>query len=283
LIARIVIALACAVPAAAQAQSWAWDDGSVPFVVSPEDVVHRMLRIAEVGPQDFLIDLGSGDGRIVIGAARLGARGLGLEIDPQLVELARDRARAAGVAERARFERQDIFESDLGAATVVTMYLLPEVNLKLMPKLLALKPGTRIVSHDWDMGEWPPDETLELRTPEKSVGIGGRSKIYLWVVPGDARGTWRSELPGYGAWEFRIAQRYQELEVSVSAQGRELVMRGARLRGAQLRLVATGAVVGRAAHHLFEGTLDGGRIIGEVTISDGETSRTLPWTAIRSR
>ena len=282
MIARIVLALACLLPYAARAQSWAWDDGSVPFVASPEEVVSHMLGIADVGPDDFLIDLGSGDGRIVIGAARCGARALGFEIDPALVELATENARKAGVAERARFERRDFFEADFGAATVVTMYLLPEVNLKLRPKLLALKPGTRIVSHDWDMGDWPADEMLELRAPEKSLGIGGRSKIFLWVVPAEVRGVWTSELPDYGTWRFRIAQRYQELDVSVSAQGRELVTRGALLRGARIKLIATGTVLDRAAHHLFEGTLEGDRIVGEVTISDGAGSRKLPWTAIRS-
>src|SRR5688572_6149446 len=174
----------------AHAQSWAWDDGTVPFVVSPEEVVDRMLRIADVGAGDYVIDLGSGDGRIVIGAARRGARAFGIDIDPSLVAKARENAKAAGVADRAEFASQDLFDTDLSKASVVTMYLLPEVNLKLRPRLLTLKPGTRLVSHDWNMREWEPDETIELRTPEKPVGLGGKSRIHLWIVPADARGRW---------------------------------------------------------------------------------------------
>jgi methylase of polypeptide subunit release factors len=266
------------------AQSWAWDDGTVPFVVSPDEVVERMLRIAEVGPKDTLIDLGSGDGRIVIEAAKRGASAMGVDIDPSLVEQATENARAAGVADRARFVAKDLFEADLAGASVITMYLLPEVNLKLMPKLLALKPGTRVVSHDWDMGDWPADETIELRTPEKTLGLGGLSRVHLWVVPADARGTWVAELPEHGgAWRFTVAQRYQVLEVAASAGGRELVVRGARLRGEEIKLAVTGTVGGKAWNHLFQGKLSGARIDGEVIISDGENNRKLPWTAIRKR
>ena len=129
-------------------------DTDVPFVVTPDHVTRAMLELAAVKPGDFVIDLGSGDGRIVIVAAKqFGARGLGVEIVPDLVEKSRDNARRAGVADRVEFRVQDLFATDLSAATVITMYLLPEVNLQLRPRLLALKPGTRIVSHDWDMGD----------------------------------------------------------------------------------------------------------------------------------
>ena len=264
------------------AQSWAWDDGTVPFVVTPEEVVERMMRIADVGPGDFLIDLGSGDGRIVIEAAKRGARAFGVDLDPALVKLGRAKARAAGVADRAGFAVQDLFETDLSAASVVTMYLLPEVNLKLAPRLLALKPGTRVVSHDWDMGPWLPDETIELRTPDKTVGRGGLSRVHLWVIPADASGRWTAEVPGHGAgWEFSIAQRHQMLEVEARAGGRELVVRGSRLRGDELRVVVTGRVGERTWNHLFRGKVSPGRIEGEVRISDGENERTLPWKANR--
>ena len=193
---RALLAAACLIAVGpASAQSWAWDDGTVPFVVSPEEVVDRMLRIADIGPADHVIDLGSGDGRIVIGAAKRGARALGIDIDPTLVERARANAAAAGVSDRATFVAQDLFETDLSKASVVTMYLLPEVNLKLRPKLLTLKPGTRIVSHDWNMGDWEPDETIELRTPEKPVGLGGKSRVHLWIIPADGRGRWVAEIP----------------------------------------------------------------------------------------
>ncbi|HEY3073982.1 MAG TPA: class I SAM-dependent methyltransferase, partial [Burkholderiales bacterium] len=165
----IVLALLIA-PAQAQSQAWAWDDGTVPYVQTPAEIVERMMRMAEVRTGDFVIDLGSGDGRIVIEAAKRGARGLGVDLDPSLVKLATQNARQAGVAERARFETRDIFDTDLSAASVVTMYLLSDFNKKLLPRLAALKPGTRIVSHDGSIGDWPADETLEMRTPEKPVG-----------------------------------------------------------------------------------------------------------------
>ena len=280
----IVAAAAHAPIARSQAQPWAWDDGSVPFVVTPDEVVDRMLRIAEVGPNDFLIDLGSGDGRIVIGAARHGASALGVDIDPALVDAARANAARAGVASRTRFEKRDLYETDLSGASVITMYLLPEVNMKLRPRLLALAPGTRIVSHDWDMTDWPADETIELRAPEKSVGAGGISKVFLWVVPADVRGDWSGEIPGYAnALRLNIRQKFQMLEIEARSGTRELVVRGTRLRGREIKLVVTGAVAGRPMHHLFTGNLRGDRIDGEVVVSDGENRRSFPWTAKRAR
>lgn len=268
------------------AQSWAWDDGTVPFVVSPEEVVDRMLRIADIGPADRVIDLGSGDGRIVIGAAARGARALGIENDPNLVEKARTRAAAAGVADRATFRSEDLFDTDLSGATVVTMYLLPEVNLKLRPKLLRLAPGTRVVSHDWNMGDWEPDETIELRTPEKPVGLGGKSRVHLWIIPSDARGRWVADIPQHGGrWEFDIVQQYQAVSVrsTVAGNGRDLTVRATRLRGQEIKMLVTGLVAGKAWNQFFKGTLSGDRMTGEVLVSDGEQQRTIPWTATRKR
>jgi SAM-dependent methyltransferase len=271
---------------ACHAQSWAWDDGTVPFVVSPEEVVDRMLRIADIGPADSVIDLGSGDGRIVIGAAKRGATALGIDIDPTLVEKARNNAAAAGVTARAAFRAQDLFETDLSGASVVTMYLLPEFNLKLRPKLLGLRPGTRIVSHDWHMGDWEPDETIEIRTPEKSVGLGGKSRVFLWIIPADARGRWVAEVPQHGGtWEFDISQSYQSIEVSAKVGGgsRDLTVRGTRLRGREVRMLVTGLVGNRAWNHFFKGTISGDRMTGEVLVSDGDQQRTIPWTATRKK
>jgi SAM-dependent methyltransferase len=278
----LAVLLACAA-LAARAQAWAWDDGSVPFVVSPEEVVDRMLRIAQLRPDDYVVDLGSGDGRIVIEAARRGARGLGVDLDPSLVARARESAAREGLAERAKFEVRDLFDTDLSRATVITLYLLPEFNLKLMPRLLALKPGTRVVSHDWDMGSWEPDETIELRVAEKTLGLEPRSKVYLWVIPADVRGNWVAEIPGYARdWQFRIGQTVQRMEVTARIDGREMLVRGTRLRGTEIRLALTGLVGGHAAHHLFKGTVTGDRIAGEVVISDGDESRTLAWRATRT-
>jgi SAM-dependent methyltransferase len=282
-----ILIAACAVaalPAVAQPQAWAWDDGTVPYVQTPMEIVERMLRMAEVGKGDYLIDLGSGDGRIVIEAAKRGARGLGVDLDPSLVKHATENAQRAGVSDKAVFQQQDIFETDLSPASVVAFYLLPEFNAKLMPKLLALKPGTRIVSHDGGIGDWPPDERLEMRAPEKPVGVGGVSRVELWIVPADARGAWTSELPQHGGrWSFKVSQNYQVLDIDVAAQGRDLLVRNSRLRGEEIKLIVTGIVNGRAWHHYFVGALKDGRIAGEVIVSDGNNKRSFPWTATRTK
>ena len=281
---RALLVLALVLPALSRAQSWGWDDGTVPYVQTPMEIVERMLRMAEVRAGDSVIDLGSGDGRIVIEAAKRGARGLGVDLDPALVKLATQNAQRAGVADRARFEVRDIFETDLSPATVVTMYLLPDFNAKLMPRLLALKPGTRIVSHDGAIGDWPADETLQMRTPEKPVGIGGNSRIELWIVPADIRGAWTSQIPQHGGtWNFQVGQRYQMLELQVRAEGRELLVRNTRLRGEQVKLVITGIVKNRAWHHYFVGQTRGDTIEGELTVSDGNNKVVYPWLAKRAR
>ena len=280
-------AIGCLIAAFAmsvQAQSWAWDDGTTPFVVSPDAVVERMLYLAQPRAGERLVDLGSGDGRIVIEAAkRFGARGLGVDLDPRLVELSRENAKRVGVEALASFEVRDLFETDLRGVNVVTMYLLPEVNLKLVPRLLAqLKPGARIVSHDYDLGPWPFDEMIELALAEKMVGPLGRSRIFLWVVPGDARGKWVSEMPGHGGrWQFDITQKYQELDVDARTASGPLMVRGARVRGEEIRLAVTGAVGGKGYNHMFRGRIAGGTIEGEIRISDGDNYRTIPWKASR--
>ena len=273
-----------ALPVRAQMPAFAWDDGTVPYVNTPMEVVERMLILGQVKAGDRVIDLGSGDGRIVIAAAKRGASGLGVDLDPYLVKLATDNAAKAGVADRARFEVRDIFDTDLSGATVVTMYLLPEFNAKLLPRFLKLKPGTRIVSHDGGIGDWPPDETWELRTPEKAVGLGGRSRIDLWVVPTDVAGDWTAELPQHGGrWQFHVAQHYQRLEVEARTGGRDLVVRNTRLRGEEIKLIVTGRVGARAWHHYFIGTAHGDSIDGSVTVSDGEQEIVYPWHATRAR
>jgi len=179
----------------------------VPFVTSPQPVTMAMLELAGVRADDVVLDLGSGDGRIVIAAAqRFGARGLGVELSPELVQRSRDNAARAGVAARAQFRVQDLFETDLTTASVITMYLLPEVNLQLRPKLLALEPGTRIVSHDWDLGAWQPDRTVVVDAPDKPVGLDKSSRVHLWVVPAPLAGQWCAA--GHG---LRLEQTFQML------------------------------------------------------------------------
>ena len=268
----------------ARAQTWAWDDGTTPFVVSPNQVVDRMLYLADPKAGEKLIDLGSGDGRIVIEAAkRFAAKGLGVDIDKHLVELARENAKRAGVDKLVDFEVQDLFDTDLRGASVVTMYLLPEVNAKLVPRLLEqLKPGARVVSHDYDMGAWTYDEMIEITLAEKMVGPLGRSRIFLWIVPGDASGHWVSEVSGHGGhWDFRIGQKYQLIDVEVQAGADRQTVRGARLRGEEIHIAVTGLVSGKAWNHMFRGTIRGGTIEGEVRVSDGEKERVLPWKARR--
>jgi len=264
--------------------AWAWDDGTTPFVVSPDAVVERMLYLAQPKSGERLVDLGSGDGRIVIEAAkRFGAQGLGVDIDPRLVKLATDNAKRAGVESLTRFEIQDLFETDLRGVSVVTMYLLPEVNLKLVPRFIEqLKPGARIVSHDYDLGPWPFDEMIELALAEKMVGPLGRSRVFLWVVPAVARGRWQADLPELGGrWQFDVKQKYQVLDVDARAGASNMVVRGARLRGEEIRLAITGLVGGKGYNTLFAGKVVGGQIDGTVRISDGENYRTIPWKAIR--
>ena len=211
---RAVAALAAFVAwAAAPGAALAQDE--VPFVTTPDNVTLAMLQLAGVTPKDFVIDLGSGDGRIVITAARrFGARGLGVEISPDLVARSRENARAAGVAERAEFRVHDLFQTDLAAAQVITMYLLAEVNLQLRPRLLALAPGTRIVSHDWDMGDWKPDRSITLDVPDKTIGREKRSTVHLWVVPAQVQGLWCT----VGGW-LAITQRFQTFSATLAAHG----------------------------------------------------------------
>ena len=220
----------------------------VPFIVTPDAVTTAMLELAQVGPQDFVLDLGSGDGRIVIHAARrFGARGLGVEIVPDLVQRSRAYAALAGVADSARFVEQDLFKTDLSAATVITMYLLQDVNLQLRPALLALQPGTRIVSHDWDLGDWQPDRSRVVDAPDKPVGHDKRSRLMLWVVPARIAGQWCGTGAGHGV-RLRLTQQHQLFDATLSSGSGAQLLAG-RIEGPRLR--AAGG---------FEAVLDGGRL-----------------------
>jgi SAM-dependent methyltransferase len=233
----------------------------VPFITTPDNVTLAMLQLAGLRTTDHLIDLGSGDGRIVILAAkRFGATGLGVEIVPELVQRSRTFARAAGVEARARFVEQDLFTTDLSAATVITMYLLPDVNLKLRPAILALKPGTRIVSHDWDMGEWEPDRSITVAAPDKAIGREKSSRLHLWHVPAQLAGLWCSD-----GTALRITQAFQkfaaEFDGTARTDGR---IEGTALQGAGgfaaaagpqgLRITAAEGVLARWRGALFTRT-----------------------------
>ena len=212
-----------------------------PFITTPLEVVERMLEMAATRPQDVVIDLGSGDGRIVIAAAqKFGARALGIELDAALVQKSRDHARAANVAERASFVQGDVLVADISPATVVTVYLLPGLMGKLQSRFInELAPGTRIVSHEFTMAGWLPDrtETVRLKAPHR--GQGNQSRLYLWVVPADVRGVWRG--PGM---QWRIEQSYQRIEVEGA--------RAAALSGRDI------------SWDNFKGRVEGNRIVGEL-------------------
>ena len=224
---RLVLLFLCLAIASAHAQE------EVPFITTPDNVTLAMLEIAKVGPQDFVLDLGSGDGRIVITAARrFGARGLGVEIVPDLVQRSREAAQAAGVAGRALFREQDLFKTDLSPASVVTMYLLPEVNLQLRPKILKLRPGTRIVSHDWDMGDWMPDRTITLDVPDKKIGLEKKSRVHLWIVPARVEGVWCGTGKARGK-RLEVKQAFQKFEARVGPDAQDAFE--GRIEGATLR------------------------------------------------
>ncbi len=209
----------------------------VPFVTSPDNVTLEMLNSAGVKKGDHVIDLGSGDGRIVILAAkRFEATGLGVEIDPRLVEKSKANARDAGVADKAEFREQDLFKTDLAPASVITMYLLPEFNLQLRPAILSLKPGTRIVSHDWDMGDWAPDRTTVVDVPNKAVGREKSSKIHLWTVPAKVAGLWCGAGLFRGA-SIRLTQKYQTFDGTLAFRDRTRPLKGT-INGNELRTPA---------------------------------------------
>jgi len=257
-------------------------EGDVVYVPTPQIVVDTMLSMAKIGPKDYLIDLGSGDGRIVITAAtKFGTSGFGVDLDRYLLRLANANAKKAGVADKAYFVEQNLFETDLSKATVISSYLLPEMNLKLRSKIMALKPGTRLVAHDYHFGEWDPEEQRDLIVPEKKVGQPGVSYVYLYVVPARVPGKWQSLVSIGGRetpLEFNLQQEFQEVEGNVDIRDRKADLRG-RLLGDQIRMVAGGR--GGIARHEFTGRVDGDRIKGTLTVGEGAGRQQVAWAAKR--
>jgi hypothetical protein len=203
----------------------------VPYVPTPQETVEEMLRMAKVSRRDLLYDLGSGDGRIVITAAKeFGARGVGIDIDPQRIAEANQNARATGVTHRVKFIQGDLFDTDLRDATAVTLYLLPAVNLRLRPKLLAeLRPGTPVVSHDFDMDEWEPDHQQRV----------GDDLLYLWIVPARVEGSWSWTTPEGERRNGVLRQRFQKLDGRVEGGGAELALANARVNGHEVTFELT--------------------------------------------
>jgi len=247
----------------------------VPYVPTPQPVVDEMLRIANVGPQDFIIDLGSGDGRIPITAARkFGARGYGVDLDPDRIAESRYNLEQAGLGDRVAFHQRDLFATDLTQASVISMYLLPGVNLRLRPKLLDLKPGTRIVSHDFDLGEWKPDRKVTLR-----------KNIFLWTVPAKVAGRWRMtlDLPyGKRDYELELRQQFQEFDGVVRSGPRPVGLWEPHLEGERIRFVIVDDGGGTEASLYFEGRVSGDIMEGTVTRGVGREATRQPWRAARA-
>jgi precorrin-6B methylase 2 len=193
----------------------------VVWVPTPQELVNKMLEIAKVTPNDFLIDLGSGDGRTVITAAKIGAKAMGIEYNPDMVALSKENARKEGIGDKAEFIQADLYETDLSKATVITMFLLPEINLKLRPRLLDLKPGTRIVSNTFTMGEWEADQ--EATTDEN---WNSWNTAYLWIIPAKAGGKWK-----LGNGELNLTQEFQFVRGTLTSGGKSLTVTDGRLQG----------------------------------------------------
>jgi SAM-dependent methyltransferase len=277
MVSRWLPALLAALCAAAPLSAQAPRRLDVPYVPTNQATVNAMLRVANVGPKDYVIDLGSGDGRILITAARLhGARGFGVDLNPERVKESIENAKAAGVSDRVRFAQQNLYHTPIAEATVLTLYLLPRVNLELRPRLLAeLKPGTRVVSHDFDMGDWQPDLQVNVR--------GSGSVVYLWVIPARVAGRWQVQgaPPGVESFEVEFTQKYQDLEATARGLKQPVTVRDARLEGG--RIAFTLVDDGDFAHRvLFEGTVSASMMEG-VARGDGSAAREeRKWQAVRA-
>ncbi|HXV09598.1 MAG TPA: class I SAM-dependent methyltransferase [Burkholderiales bacterium] len=283
LIANLRRTLAVALLIAAPGLHAQEGEGDVVYVPTPQEVVDEMLSMAKVGPDDYIIDLGSGDGRIVITAAKKhGARGFGVDLDRYLLKKANENARLAGVADRARFFEQNLFETDLTPATVITSYLLPEMNLKLRPKILGLKPGTRVVTHDYDMDEWFPDAQKVMDVPGKTVGDEGKSYIFFYIVPAKMAGQWLTQLE-HGrnrvVYDFFFDQDFQFVEGMVRVGTREGKVPEFKVVGDKVDFTARVLVEGQLLAHRFRGEVRNDTIEGSVTLGEGKTQRTQPWVA----
>ena len=238
-----------------------------PYVPTPHSIVERMLAFAEVGADDLVVDLGSGDGRIVITAAKqFGARGLGIEIDRSLVAESQEHARKEGVAGRTRFIARDLFDADLREATVLTLYLLPETNRRLLPKILAeMRPGTRVIAHRFAVGDWRPDARIMVDASEEWSAVNAERWLYLWYVPARVAGEWEVVREGGGA-PFRLAlgQAYQHIEGAASDGAARIGLDLAVLRGSEIRFIVPGSIpfagdyAGRIDGDTMSGDLNGG-------------------------
>lgn len=246
-----------------------------PYVPTPNVVVDRMLGFANVGANDYVIDLGSGDGIIVLTAAhQRKSSGYGVDIDEELIRLSNQRAKSLGVSGRVFFEAKDIFKTDVSKATVVTLYLLPEFMRRLRPKLFnELRPGTRIVSHDYHFEEWQHDDDISFDVPEKEFISGvPHATLYLWIVPARVDGAWRMQLDGDGEYNLTLKQRYQSIEGTAETAGRQAGLLEPKMKGTEIRFV----MMQGTNRGQFTGRVNGNRMEGTAIFADGKTLR---WSA----
>jgi len=241
----------------------------VVWVPTPDEVVDRMLTMAQTKPDDYVVDLGAGDGKIAIAAAKkFGARSMGVEYNPDMVAYAQKNAQAAGVSGKAQIVHGDIFATDFTQATVLTMYLLPSLNMKLRPQILALRPGTRVVTHAFNMEDWEPDESSD---------VDGR-RVYFWVVPASVSGNWALEATSNGATEkvgLNFDQKYQRIEGVAYLGTVHAGLRDARLSGFR---IAFAYVDARGVRRDFSGRVTGAAMEGSFRNDKGEEGR---WTAAK--
>ncbi len=240
----------------------------VVWVPTPDEVVERMLNMAQTKPEDYVVDLGAGDGKIAIAAAKkFGARSLGIEYNPDMVAHAQRNARAAGVLGKAQIVQGDIFVSDFTHATVLTLYLLPSLNMKLRPQILALRPGTRVVAHAFNMEDWEPDETSD---------VDGR-RVYLWVVPAQVAGRWAIDLSGGGSEKASLSldQRFQKINGTAYLGPVLAGLREPRLNGFRISFAY---VDNKGVRRDFTGRVTGPQMEGSFRSDNGAEGR---WTATK--
>ena len=247
----------------------------VPYAATPYEMADEMVLLADVRKDDMVYDLGCGDGRLVIAAVKkTGCRGVGIDIDPDRIKESRVNARAAGVEDRIRFVEQNFFKSDVREATVMLIYLFPDVNIKLRGKFLSeMKPGSRLVSHAFDMGDWKPDNSASIRA----------QRVYYWVIPANVTGTWTWRSPGdrRTAFTLKLEQRYQQIRGTLIQGNDQSVLTDAKLTGDRITFRIEQVVSGRKIAREFAGTISGNSINGTITSTEGQRVQNNRWKAVR--
>lgn len=243
----------------------------VAYVPTPEFVVERMLNMADVGPGDYLIDLGCGDGRIVIAAAKRGASGHGVDLDPKRIEEARENAIKAGVTDKVMFFEQNIFDTDFSKANVIAMYLFPSINIKLRPLFLEkLEPGSRIVSHDFGMDEWKPDQ---------QIGRMENHAALLWIVPAKAEGKWKFKIDNE-EFVMSVGQKFQEITIQLKSDASTYHCKNSILSGKRISFMANDS--SNLKGFVFSGKVKKGKISGVAQIRKGKYQKVENWTACKN-